>query len=328
MVQCRAVSSCPPPNRVLWISPDLLALSLGLSLVAGALGGCVPRERPEGDQGQGGSPKTPRATAVASREEIPEDPGALTVRADARAATPVKRTQPVPASSVSASASAAPSARPELKPNPPPAASAAVVISDDPALTAIFSEDFNRAVLGPEWNATAPQWRIDSGRLCVKNARNHPLWLKRRLPRNARIEFTATSYADEGDIKVEMWGDGHSSAASTSYNDATGYLAIFGGWQNQFHVLARLDEHAPNRPEIKLIPNSDDPRATPVENGTEYAFRIERSDGKTMRWLVDDIELFAFQDPAPLSGPGHDHFGFNDWQVRVCFDDLKIVPLP
>jgi hypothetical protein len=302
-----------------------------LSLIAGGLmGGCVPRERPEGDQGQG-PPKTPRATAVASREEIPEDPGALTVRTDAQPPAPVKRTQPLPPTSASASAAAAPSARPELKSghlSPATTPSAAAVLSDDPPLTTAFTEDFDRDVLGQDWNATAAQWRIDSGKLCVKNARNHPLWLKRRLPRNARIEFTATSYADEGDIKVEMWGDGKSSAASTSYNDATGYLAIFGGWQNKFHVLARLDEHAANRPEIKLVPDSDDPRAIPVENGTEYAFRIERSDGKTMRWLVDDIELFAFQDPAPLSGPGHDHFGFNDWQVRVCFDDLKIVPLP
>jgi hypothetical protein len=30
----------------------------------------------------------------------------------------------------------------------------------------------------------------------------------------------------------------------------------------------------------------------------------------------------------PLRGAGHDHFGFNNWQVKVCFDNLKIVPLP
>jgi hypothetical protein len=199
---------------------------------------------------------------------------------------------------------------------------------DDLPLSEPFSDAFTRLELGADWRATSPHWRIESGKLCVKGARNHPLWLKRRLPKNARIEFTATSYSDDGDIKVEMWGDGAGAAAGTSYDDATGYLAIFGGWQNRFHVLARLDEHAPDRPEIKLLAESDDPKSQRVENGTEYSFRIERNDGKTVRWLVDDIELFAFKDKAPLAGAGHDHFAFNNWQVRVCFDNLKVLPLP
>lgn len=331
MVQCRAVPSCPSRNPTSRISRDLPALSLPVVLLTTLLGGCVPRERPEGDQPLE-SPKAPRATSVASREEIPEDPGPI-VLADARPAAPVKRTGTAPLASASAAASSAvvaASARVESKPSPlgTAVASANAALAEDPLLSEPFNEDFAQVSLGAQWLATSPQWRPENGRLCVRNARNHPLWLKRRLPKNARIEFTATSYSNDGDIKVEMWGDGRSSAASSSYNDATGYLAIFGGWQNQFHVLARQDEHAPNRPEIKLVPNSDDPRAAPVEKDTEYNFRIERSDGKTVRWLVDDIELFAFHDKAPLSGPGHDHFGFNNWQVRVCFDDLKIVPLP
>lgn len=333
MVQCCAVSSCPLPNRMPRISCALMIGSLGAALVAATVGGCVPRERPEDKQGKAeGQHKAPRATTVASREEIPEDPGAIVQDRDAQAALPAKPKHAAPA--MSASATAASSSRPEVKPSrePPQLPSAQPApsngLAEDPLLSSAFEEEFARSALGANWQSTSPQWRTENGRLCVKNARNHPVWLKRRLPKNARIEFTATSYSDDGDIKVEMWGDGRSAAAGTSYNDATGYLAIFGGWQNHFHVLARLDEHAPNRPEIKLVPDGDDPRALPVENGTEYSFRIERVDGKTIRWIVDDIELFAFQDKAPLSGPGHDHFAFNNWQVRVCFDDLKIVPLP
>ena len=26
-------------------------------------------------------------------------------------------------------------------------------------------------------------------------------------------------------------------------------------------------------------------------------------------------------------GVGHDHFGFNDWEVKVCFDNVKVTPL-
>jgi len=42
---------------------------------------------------------------------------------------------------------------------------------------------------------------------------------------------------------------------------------------------------------------------------------------------VDDRLLFELEDPEPLSGEGHDHFGFNEWMVRVCFDNLRITPL-
>jgi hypothetical protein len=33
------------------------------------------------------------------------------------------------------------------------------------------------------------------------------------------------------------------------------------------------------------------------------------------------------EDPAPLTGPGHDHFAFNGWDAPVCFDRLTVTPL-
>jgi len=302
-------------------------LSFYAALFLGTAPGCVPRERPEGDKDQP-SHKAPRAAAVASRDEIPEDFSKVP-KLDAAAkrharSTATKAIAPAASSAATQAVPALGSATPLLQQavGQQPAGGA------DPMLTASFRDEFARTVLGDDWHSTSNQWRIDGGKLCARGAKNHPLWLKRRLPKNARIEFTATSHSDDGDLKVEIWGDGRSAARGASYNDATGYLAIFGGWKNQFHVLARLDEHAPNRPEIKLSSQSEDPRAQSVENGTEYTFKVERTDGKTVRWLVDDIELFAFTDAAPLLGVGHDHFGFNNWQVRVCFDNLKITPLP
>jgi hypothetical protein len=124
-----------------------------------------------------------------------------------------------------------------------------------------------------------------------------------------------------------VWGDGQSHATQQSYTNATSYLAIFGGWKNQYHVLARLDEHAQDRKEIKVDPRSDDPRQKPVVPGQPYRFKIERTDGKTVRWFVDNLEYLTYPDPAPLAGVGHDHFGFNDWKVKVCFDNVKVTPL-
>jgi hypothetical protein len=153
------------------------------------------------------------------------------------------------------------------------------------------------------------------------------VWLDRRLPKNARIEFVATSGSPDGDIKVEVWGDGVSAAKGTSYDDATSYIVVFGGWKNSLHVLARLKEHGSDRLELRLIPGSEDPRTRPVAEGRSYRFEIERTDGHTVRFSVDDTLIHAFDDSEPLAGPGHEYFAFNDWEVPVCFDDVLVTPL-
>jgi hypothetical protein len=198
---------------------------------------------------------------------------------------------------------------------------------DARALSDEFSDDFEREAIGPDWRATSGAWRIEGGRLCGQRARNHGVWLDRKLPRNARIEFVATSGSPDGDIKAEAWGDGVSAAKGTSYDDATSYIVVFGGWKNSLHVLARLKEHGSDRLELRLIPGSEDPRTRPVAEGRSYRFEIERTDGHTVRFSVDDALIHAFDDPEPLAGPGHEYFGFNDWDVPVCFDDVLVTPL-
>ncbi|MEO8904634.1 MAG: hypothetical protein ABI627_24210 [Polyangiaceae bacterium] len=196
-----------------------------------------------------------------------------------------------------------------------------------PKLETRFTDSFERGDLGADWNVTGPGWSLKEGRLCVAGAHNHPAWLRRRLPVNARIEFEATSASSEGDLKAEAWGDGVSAATGASYRDATSYIVIYGGWKNTMHVLARLNEHAKDRTELRVEPGESDPRAQPVLADRTYRFKIERTDGQTVRYFVDDIEILSLKDPSPLTGVGHEHFGFNDWQVPACFDNLVITPL-
>jgi hypothetical protein len=182
--------------------------------------------------------------------------------------------------------------------------------------------------LGPNWTqAGTTAWRIENGKLCGQGAKNHGVWLNKVLPVNARIEFDASSDSQDGDMKAEVWGDGQSAATSLSYTNATSYLAILGGWHNKFHVLARINEHGDDRKEIKVDKESDDPRQKPVTRGQTYHFKIERTDSKTVRWSIDGVEMAAFVDDAPLLGPGHDHFGFNDWDAKVCFDNVRVTPI-
>jgi hypothetical protein len=186
----------------------------------------------------------------------------------------------------------------------------------DPAIAGRFRERFDRADLGTLWNNTGGNWRVSDGALRVQGGRNHPLWLKRRLPRDVRIEFDAKSDSPDGDLKVEVFGDGTSSAVEASYT-ATSYVIIFGGWRNTLDVLARMDEHAENRvarPSRRVIP------------GRMYHFKIERRGQRIAAW-VDGELLVEMTDPEPLEGRGHDHFGFNDWDAALTFDNLVITPL-
>jgi hypothetical protein len=225
------------------------------------------------------------------------------------------------------------SSNPGASPKPVPSAPLHVVtpakapVVIRPPITAPFDDAFDRTELGPDWNALGPAWKIQGGKLCARGAHNKGIWLVRKIPVNARIEFEAYAESAEGDLKAELWGDGVSGATGTSYTNATSYLTILGGWKNTKQVLARLDEHGDDRLEIDVDKNSDDERARPVSVGQPYHFKIERTDGKTISWSVNGAEYFDFVDPAPLSGPGHEYVGFNNWEVPVCFDNLKVTPL-
>lgn len=199
----------------------------------------------------------------------------------------------------------------------------------NPSMLEAFRPLIPQSELGPNWIATNPlAWKIEQGRLCGKGARNKGVWLDRTLPVNARIEFDAMSFSNDGDLKAEVWGDGRSFATSISYTNATSYLTIFGGWKNTLHVLARIDEHGSDRKELALDPKSDDVRSRPVTKEQSYHFKIERADGKTVKWWVDGREIHTWADEAPLQGVGHDHFGFNNWEIRTCFDNVKVTALP
>ncbi|MGE0788853.1 MAG: family 16 glycoside hydrolase [Sandaracinaceae bacterium] len=179
-----------------------------------------------------------------------------------------------------------------------------------------FLDTFDREDVGDDWHNTGGRYRIEDGQLNIQGARNRPLWLRRRLPRDVRIELDVRSESPQGDIKLEVFGDGTSRATSESYT-ATSYVVIFGGWNNSLNVMARMDEHAEDR---VVGP----PRR--VEQGRTYHMRIERR-GDTITAWVDDQQLVQMVDPDPLEGRGHDHFAFNDWEANLFFDNLRIVPL-
>ena len=180
----------------------------------------------------------------------------------------------------------------------------------------VFEDNFDRTELGDNWLNTGGDYRIVDGMLRIEGAKNKPLWLKKKLPTDARISFTARSESDAVDIKAEIFGDGESKAIKASYT-ATSYVVILGGWNNRRSIIARMNEHGDDR-QVR-----EDPRGVP---GKTYRFDIVRK-GNLFSWYLDSERFLEMNDAAPLKGPGHEHFAFNNWASEVFFDDLAVLAL-
>ena len=64
----------------------------------------------------------------------------------------------------------------------------------------------------------------------------------------------------------------------------------------------------------------------PVKLGRTYHWRIERR-GSKISWSIDGQPFMEFDDPIPLTGEGHDRFGFTCWEAQLYFDNLHIEAL-
>ena len=180
----------------------------------------------------------------------------------------------------------------------------------------LFRDDFERDQLGEQWVQTGPGATLERGVLKLQDLHNHPLWLDMALPDDVRIEFDAWATTEEGDVKIELAGDGKSAATSVNYV-ATGYVIIFGGWNNSLNAIVRRNEHGRQRE------TTSEPKVQPDRR---YHFVITRS-GNEIRWEVDGQEVLTYEDEAPLRGPGHDHFAFSGWEAQTHFDNLVIEAL-
>jgi hypothetical protein len=191
-----------------------------------------------------------------------------------------------------------------------------------PTIATPFSDTFDRVDLGPDWLDTGHVASIKDGKLSLARAYNHPIWLRRKLPRNVQIDFDAVSRSPAGDLKIELFGDGESFDADKGRYDPTGYMIVMGGWHNSRSIISRLGEH-----DEAVKAARDRVGSEPlVDLGRTYHFTVIRR-GANIDWKIDGSPYLSWSDPEPLSGPGHEFFAINDWEADVSFDNLTIRPV-
>ena len=189
-------------------------------------------------------------------------------------------------------------------------------VKDPPPVTARWTDTFDRDKPGLDYLRTGPGYEVADGMLAASAVREHPLWLRKKLPHDVRIEFDAWA---SDDIEVQVFGDGKSFSPDGARTTSTGYELIFGGPASARSVIARLDDRGKDVVQ----------RALPkVEPGHHYHCKIERS-GTTLTWWIDDLQVpfLVMNDAHPLEGTGHEYFGFDGGQADTWFDNLVITPL-
>lgn len=175
----------------------------------------------------------------------------------------------------------------------------------------VFEETFAQALDDKRWStARSTAWQVIDGELHAEGARNAPLWLQQPLPDDVRIQFDVRALSNEGDLKFEVFGDGR--------EHQSGYVGIFGGWDNRLNVIARLDEHGEDR-----LVGAEGRRVEPERT---YRFDIVRTES-ALSWFVDGEHFMTYADEEPLVGQGHEHFAFGNWSAPARFDNLRIYDL-
>ena len=186
-----------------------------------------------------------------------------------------------------------------------------------PVLTEPFTDSFERGEVGSDWNNTGALYQTVGGTLKIQGAHNHPLWLRRKLPANVIVELDATSRSPDGDLKIELMGDGESFDPDQGRYDPTGYMFVFGGWSNSLSIIGKLGEH-----DEAVKAHRSQPR---VDLGRTYHWKIVKRGG-VLTWDIDGQQFLQVFDPKPLSGPGHEFFAFNNWESDASYDNVRIRP--
>ena len=152
-----------------------------------------------------------------------------------------------------------------------------------------FSDDFERAELGPNWRVAHGNFRIVKGHLV---GRGYGLFINRKFPRDQRLEYE--TWVEKGQTPCDL--DALLSVSRLKkWRGGDGYLFQFGGWGNTVNAVLKGKTRVFKGGSPHIVP------------GKRHRVVCEKS-GRRLRWTIDGKLVFEYADPfAPLAGP---HVGF------------------
>lgn len=172
--------------------------------------------------------------------------------------------------------------------------------STEPDWQLVFSDDFEREELGPDWKAKTDNWEISDGML----VKQHPgpcgeIVLTRPIRGLQRVEFEAVSSGEPGDLSVTLHGRNHRirSGDELIYVLKSGYFLQFGGRGNAVNQILRMGET------VATDKNKQ------IEKDKVHHI-VAEFDGTRVRMTVDGDVVLEYEENDPLLGGDHEHLTF------------------
>jgi len=153
-----------------------------------------------------------------------------------------------------------------------------------------FSDPFERAALGPDWQVISGDWRIEHGMLIGGPGEGaSEIACTKKFPGCQRLEYDARADDPQPCDLSGLLGIGEAGSES-------GYFFGFGSEWNVHSKLVIRGAEIKDWPKV-------------ITPGKVHHVVCER-DGKTLRNVVDGEVVMTYTDESPLTGEGHDKVGF------------------
>ncbi len=165
-----------------------------------------------------------------------------------------------------------------------------------------FSDDFQRAEPGPEWEVKRGTWTVEEG--CLTTRGEGTIIMTQSFPGLQKIEFEATVMPNPGISDVSPF------IQADTNKTQSGYFLRFGGNYNKDSGIVRKGETVQ---ESKRV----------IEAGKTHQV-VAEYDGTQVRLTVDGDVVAAFSDNHPLIGDGHDRIGFYTYEGIIKIRNVKV----
>jgi hypothetical protein len=170
----------------------------------------------------------------------------------------------------------------------------------------VFSDDFNRPALGPDWKIVQGDWSLKEGALVSSGG---TLLCARKFPGLHKVTFDAEAAPNPAlsDISpfIQAGARGH----------AEGYLLQFGGHNNECSAIQRTGKLLRDNRTCRIVP------------GRAHSLAAE-FDGQNVRLTVDGKTVLEYREFLPLIGPDHERVGFYVHEGVIKIRNLKVYNSP